>query len=57
MTQTNSPPLPIALAGISEVAIQQHLPAITASPDWQLVATCSRSGLLGERITMEPFYD
>lgn len=36
----------IALAGVGEVAVQQHLPAITASDDWELAATCSRSGTI-----------
>lgn len=34
----------IALAGIGKIARDQHIPAITASPDWQLAATVSRHG-------------
>ena len=33
----------IALAGIGKIARDQHVPALAASPDWDLVATCSRS--------------
>lgn len=39
-------PYKIALAGIGEIAVEQHLPTIAASPDWELVATCSRSGTI-----------
>lgn len=35
-------PLKIALAGIGKIARDQHIPAITASPDWELAATVSR---------------
>lgn len=34
----------IALIGIGEIAIDQHYPAISASSDWSLAATVSRSG-------------
>lgn len=34
----------IALIGIGKIAIDQHVPAIGKSPDWQLEATVSRSG-------------
>lgn len=34
----------IALAGIGKIARDQHVPAIAASPDWQLAATVSRAG-------------
>lgn len=34
----------IALVGIGEIARSQHIPAITASPDWHLAATVSRAG-------------
>jgi D-galactose 1-dehydrogenase len=34
----------IALVGIGKIAVDQHVPAITASPDWELAATVSRSG-------------
>lgn len=34
----------IALAGIGKIARDQHIPAITANPDWELAATISRSG-------------
>ncbi|MBU4529522.1 MAG: Gfo/Idh/MocA family oxidoreductase [Alphaproteobacteria bacterium] len=32
----------VALAGIGKIARDQHIPAITASPDWELAATVSR---------------
>lgn len=34
----------IALAGIGKIALDQHVPALAASPDWRLAATVSRSG-------------
>ena len=34
----------IALVGIGKIAIDQHVPAIAASPDWDLAATVSRNG-------------
>ncbi|OCW56507.1 D-galactose 1-dehydrogenase [Hoeflea olei] len=34
----------IALAGIGKIARDQHVPAIAASPDWDLAATVSRHG-------------
>jgi D-galactose 1-dehydrogenase len=34
----------IALVGIGKIAIDQHVPAIAASPDWDLAATVSRKG-------------
>ncbi|MDF3606267.1 Gfo/Idh/MocA family oxidoreductase [Paracoccus sp. DMF-8] len=34
----------IALAGIGKIAIDQHVPALEASPDWRLAATVSRAG-------------
>ncbi len=34
----------IALVGIGKIALDQHVPAISASPDWELSATVSRSG-------------
>lgn len=34
----------IALAGIGKIARDQHVPAINASPDWELAATVSRHG-------------
>lgn len=34
----------IGLVGIGKIALDQHVPAITASPDWQLAATVSRNG-------------
>lgn len=34
----------IALAGIGKIARDQHVPAIAASPDWELAATVSRHG-------------
>ena len=34
----------IALVGIGKIALDQHVPAIHASPDWDLAATVSRNG-------------
>ncbi|MBT9382871.1 Gfo/Idh/MocA family oxidoreductase [Pseudooceanicola sp. CBS1P-1] len=34
----------IALIGIGKIALDQHVPAIAASPDWELAATVSRAG-------------
>ena len=34
----------IALVGIGKIAQDQHVPAIAASPDWELAATVSRHG-------------
>ena len=34
----------IALMGIGKIAVDQHIPAIAASPDWDLAATVSRHG-------------
>ena len=34
----------VALVGIGKIAVDQHVPAIAASPDWELAATVSRSG-------------
>ncbi|MCB6177407.1 Gfo/Idh/MocA family oxidoreductase [Rhodobacter sp. Har01] len=36
--------LRVALVGIGKIALDQHVPAIAASPDWELVATVSRKG-------------
>ncbi|MEM8870367.1 MAG: Gfo/Idh/MocA family oxidoreductase [Pseudomonadota bacterium] len=35
---------PIALVGIGKIAVDQHVPAIAESTDWNLAATVSRSG-------------
>ena len=37
-------PTKIALVGIARIALDQHVPAIHASPDWELAATVSRNG-------------
>lgn len=37
----------IALVGIGKIAVDQHVPAIAASSDWELAATVSRSGGVG----------
>ncbi len=37
-------PLKVALVGIGKIAVDQHVPAIAASPDWRLAATVSRKG-------------
>ena len=34
----------IALVGIGKIARDQHVPALAASPDWELAATVSRAG-------------
>lgn len=34
----------IALVGIGKIALDQHVPALNASPDWDLAATVSRNG-------------
>lgn len=34
----------IALVGIGKIAVDQHVPALAASADWELAATVSRSG-------------
>lgn len=34
----------VALVGIGKIAVDQHVPAITASADWDLAATVSRNG-------------
>jgi len=34
----------VALVGIGKIALDQHVPAINASPDWVLAATVSRHG-------------
>jgi D-galactose 1-dehydrogenase len=34
----------IALVGIGKIALDQHVPALAASGDWQLAATVSRAG-------------
>jgi len=36
----------IALVGIGKIARDQHLPAIAASPDWDLAAAVSRQGVV-----------
>ena len=36
----------LALVGIGKIARDQHVPALAASPDWELVATVSRSGTI-----------
>lgn len=34
----------VALVGIGKIAVDQHVPAIDASPDWELACTVSRKG-------------
>jgi D-galactose 1-dehydrogenase len=38
------PKMKVALVGIGKIALDQHVPAIAASPDWELAATVSRKG-------------
>ncbi|MFY0618859.1 Gfo/Idh/MocA family protein [Shimia sp.] len=44
----------IALMGIGKIAVDQHIPAIAASPDWELAATVSRHGTVDD---VEAFTD
>ena len=37
-------PMKVALVGIGKIALDQHVPSISASPDWELAATVSRKG-------------
>jgi len=37
-------PRRIALVGVGRIARDQHVPALAASPDWELAATVSRNG-------------
>lgn len=37
---------PVCLVGIGKIAVDQHVPSIAASPDWELAATVSRSGVV-----------
>lgn len=36
----------VALVGIGKIAVDQHVPAIADSPDWELAATVSRHGTI-----------
>lgn len=38
------PKTKLALVGIGKIALDQHVPALAASPDWDLAATISRRG-------------
>ena len=38
----------VALVGIGKIAVDQHVPAIDASPDWDLACTVSRKGHVDE---------
>lgn len=38
----------IALVGIGKIALDQHVPAIAAAPEWELAATCSRQGSVAD---------
>lgn len=38
----------VALVGIGKIAVDQHVPAIDASPDWDLACTVSRKGSVPE---------
>ena len=37
-------PMQVALVGIGKIAVDQHVPALAASPDFELAATVSRKG-------------
>lgn len=43
----------VALVGIGKIALDQHVPALAASPDWELAATVSRHG----RVDSVPAYE
>ena len=34
----------VALVGIGKIAVDQHVPALVASTDWELACTVSRKG-------------
>ena len=34
----------VCIVGVGKIALDQHIPAIDASPDWELAATVSRNG-------------
>jgi D-galactose 1-dehydrogenase len=36
----------VCIVGVGKIAVDQHVPAIDASPDWELAATVSRNGSL-----------
>ncbi|MDZ7908884.1 MAG: Gfo/Idh/MocA family oxidoreductase [Gemmobacter sp.] len=38
----------IALVGIGKIALDQHVPAIAAAPEWELAASCSRHGSVAD---------
>jgi D-galactose 1-dehydrogenase len=38
----------VALVGIGKIAVDQHVPALDASPDWELACTVSRKGQVDE---------
>jgi D-galactose 1-dehydrogenase len=44
----------VALVGIGKIARDQHVPAVTASRDWELAATVSRTGTIEG---VQPFTD
>ena len=48
-----SGPIRLAVVGMGKIAHDQHLPAIAANPDFELVATVSRSG---EPVDGRPFF-
>lgn len=50
-------PQSIALVGIGKIAIDQHVPALAASPDWELAATVSRSGTVAGVESYSDFAD
>ena len=38
----------VALVGIGKIALDQHVPALAASAEWELAATCSRQGAVAD---------
>jgi D-galactose 1-dehydrogenase len=45
----------VALVGIGKIALDQHVPAITQSPDWELAATVSRHGTVDGVVSFSNF--
>ncbi len=39
-------PMKVALVGIGKIARDQHVPALEASPDWELAATVHGHGYM-----------
>ena len=48
MSEVQSLRLPLALVGLGKIALDQHVPTLRSSPDFELVAVASRSRTLPE---------